>query len=285
MRFNNIRLTGGTDEFTFWLEGVAVSEATAILKAVDGLGPTEVDVSIANTLYQGGVFQNRRPQNREIVMRIGLSPNYSADERASDIRELFYQLMTPFTPSKAMTVHIYLDDDEQMNADGYIKKFEIVPFSKDTEIQITIACPQPYFKSTEDVILSGTDIFSFVFPTITNAGTAPVGFQLRLKFTDDIDSWGIRNVDTEEILEVTPTGTGPMVHFWEDDFLWIDTRAGHRSVDYYSYSDGLINIVGQMSDESTWPLLNMGVNHFEVLAAGSSFVWDSFLYRPEYVGV
>lgn len=285
MRFNNIRLTGGTDEFIFWLEGVAVAESTAILKAVDGLGPTEVDVAIANTLYSGGVFQNRRPQNREIVMRIALMPNYSADESVSDIRESFYQLLSPFTTTKAMTVHIYNNDDELMRTDGYIKKFEIVPFSKDTEIQLTIACPQPYFQDVDENTLTGEDFFHFVFPSVVNVGTAPVGFYLNLKFTDDIDYWGIRNLDTGETLQVTPTGTGGMTQFLTDDFLWIDTRAGQRSVYYYSLDTGLVNIVGQMSPESSWPGLNPGMNHLQVYAPTDSFVWDSFGYLPEYIGV
>lgn len=284
MRFNNIRLTGGADEFIFWLEGAAVSEGKSILKAVDGLGPTEADVSIATTLNQGGVFQNRRPQNREIVMRIELTPNYGAGERASDIRETFYQLYSPLTPNKAITVHIYQDSTELMKTEGYIKKIETVPFNKDPEIQLTIACPQPYFQRPSTVIITDPD-FDIAFPVLPNVGTAPVGFQLKLVLTDDIDYWGMHNLETDERLEVTPTGVAPMEQFKEDAEIWVDTRPGYRGVYYYSLADGLYNLIGQMSAESTWPLLHPGNNNFEIFAPGSSFTWTQFISQPEYVGV
>lgn len=158
-----------------------------ILKGAVGLGPPEVDVSIANTLNAGGFFQGRRPQPREIVLHIGLNPNYKTNQSAADLRTQLYGLLTPGNYT-SIKIEIYNDTTSLMYVNGYVKKLEIAPFSKTPEVQVTFACMEQYFLAPTALYV---DPGSKTAPLIKNIGTAEAGFHMELTFTAGLTYWQI----------------------------------------------------------------------------------------------
>ena len=245
-----------------------------IIKNADGLGPSEVDVSIQNTLNAGGYYQGRKTQLKEIVLQVGLNPNYNADENVSDLRTVLYGLLTPGAKDE---VRIEILDFEDVLAyiTGHVKKFEITPFSPTPEVQITISCIQQYWIDPEltNIDLSKLDKAA---PVITNTGTAPTGFYMSILFTAAVSKW------------VLSTQTGLKMQFnyafAAGDYLFFTTHPGERGIWLQSGSNGAVyNIIYALSSDSTWLMLHGGDNQF--LTDSQTFDWEQVNFTPHYWGI
>jgi hypothetical protein len=272
MYYTKIRLAGSTT-VDLPIKG-ALPTDTFILKGVDGIGPPQIDVSIANTLYQGGVYQNRRPQNKQIVIRIGMNPDYSVGETPADIRSLLYSLLTGGYTDAGVLVMLMDDTDELARIQGYISKFEIVPFSKDPEVQLTIDCVSAYFEAPLAVHPS-LGAMSKSAPSFTNDGTGPTGFEFSITFTGTLSYWAL-------------TGAGGLKQmrfnypFSSGDILSFGTVDGNR---YANVVDGGVpaSLLTWMTPESEWMQLYTGLNTFTT--SSSSFNWGDISYKPRFWGV
>ena len=280
MYFTKIRLTG---LFTTDLPIVnALPSDRYILKNADGLGPPEVDVIIADTVNAGGVYQSRRTQSRELVITIGLNPDYNVGQTPADLRTELYGLLTPSQEDK-VTVTIMDGDTPLANTEGYTKRIEIVPFNKEPEVQVTIACLQQYLLAPANLYIIPGGSPGVMPPTgveipfdITNAGTATTGFYMEIVITSPqpqfyiADSFGHKMYITN--------------YFYHGDTLILDTRPGFRGIRYKeSGSSTESNIIHSLSSDSTWLMLYGGVNNF--IASSYFFSWGNVFYRPQYWGI
>ncbi len=224
MKFNNIRLVGASDVDFPVVNADPVGPF--ILKSADGLGPPEVDVSIANTVQEGGVYQGRRPQNRQIVLRVGLQPEWDIGQTAEELRTILYGLLTP-KYGKLVKAELRQDNVIVAQAEGHISKFEVSIFTKDPEVQITLDCIHPYllasaikYQLPTRTVVSGQTLLD-----IENEGTAPSGFWMGITFQAS-------HTTTLTISDGDPSGE------WMDisgtwaagDTLTLDTRPGSRGL-------------------------------------------------------
>jgi hypothetical protein len=241
-----------------------------ILKNVDGLGPPEVDVSIADTLNAGGVYQGRRPQSREIVALVGLNPDYSTGQTASDLRTSLYGMLTPGYADN-ITIQIMDDDDVIAETTGYVSKLEINPFSKDPEVQVTVACLQQYLLAPEILFIEPADK---AVVEIENVGTAPAGFHMEFIFTDDVSAFSLTDPSFKELRFIFDFLTG--------DMLQIDTRPGFRGV-WLTRAGDTTNIIYSLVTDSVWYMLHGGLNTFNT--SSQDFDWGDVYYQPQYWGI
>ena len=270
MKFTKVRLTG-LNAIDLPIEGALPSDPY-ILQSADGLGPPEVDVSIAATLNTGGVYQGRRPQNRFPVFLIGLNPDYSIGQTASEMRSSLYGMLTPGYDD---TVRIDLIDVDTVVATtvGYVSKIEITPFSKDPQVQVSMECLQPYLEAPNLLyIIPGG---SKAAPEIQNEGTASTGFHMELTFNSGASSWVL-----------TDTRTGKKMEFIYDfiagDKLTFDTRPGSRSVSL-TRDLATSSIIYTLTALSSWHMLYGGLNMFSTNFA--DFEWGDVYYQPKYWGI
>lgn len=268
MYFTKIRLIG-LSTVDFPIVGAAVNNQY-LLKEASGLGPPEVDVSIARTLNAGGYYQGRRPQSREIVLLITLNPDYSVGQTAADLRTTLYGLLSPGETDN-ITVQILNGSTVIAYTIGYVSKLEIVPFSKDPSVQITIPCLE-YYLQAPDILY--VDPGAQATPTINNLGTAPAGFHLEIIFTSNVTNWSLSKA----------SGTKMQVNysFLTGDKLTIDTRPGSRGI-WLTRSSVTTNIIGSLTSDSIWYLLHSGNNVFAT--SSQAFNWADVYYRPQYWGI
>jgi hypothetical protein len=275
MKFQKLRLNG-LSTITFPITAALPSDRY-ILKNADGLGPPPVDVTIADALTSGGVYQGRRPQSREVVLTVGLNPNYSSGQTASDLRAELYGLLTP---GSADIVHIELLDGSNASdgtdvlamTDGYVSKLEIRPFSQTPEVQITIPCLQPYLEAP--TILYVEPGGSKLAPELVNSGTAPTGFHMEIVFTSSVNSWALLDANGRKMAFDYNFGTA--------DKLVFDTRPGKRGV--WLVKDGVTtNIIYALSTDSKWFMLYGGINAFT--ASSSAYDWGDVYFQAQYWGV
>lgn len=268
MKFTKLRINGLT-AVDLPIVGATPSDVY-ILKDVDGLGPPEVDVSIADTLNAGGFYQGRRPQSREIVARVGLNPDFSAGQTASDLRASLYGMLTPGA-SDNLTVQIMDGVTVLVQTLGYVKKMEINPFSKDPEVQVTIACLSWYLEVPNLLFVAPADKAA---PAIDNVGTAPSGIHLEVVFTSNLSSWTLTNAAGKKMLVTYAFLTG--------DKLTIDTRPGSRGI-WLVRGGVTTNIIWALSADSTWLMLHGGNNIFST--SSQAFNWGDVYYLPQHWGI
>lgn len=262
-----------------------------IVKNIDGLGPPEAGVRIVQTLNQGGFSRGRRPLAREIVIRVGLTPNFSNGQTASDLRQILYTLLSPgeVTSNDQLRFHI-IDENNTFWAGvyGLINRIEVVPFSKDPEVQITMNCFSPFFQGPVVDIPVGT--INRAKPIIANPGTAPAGFYLDIKFT---------HVESQPTVYLTNDDTGarlgasnsPSGLFATNDRLVIDTRAGRRRITRLrgeTATPASLNLLPYVLASPTWHLLNPGLTRFQIGPGGTSGIKFDILrwyFFPQYWGI
>jgi len=243
-----------------------------ILKGIDGLGPPDFLVNIGKTLSQSGVYQGSQPQQRQLVVRVGLNPDYSVGETVEGLRETLYGMIVP--TSGVTTFQLWNGATLTAIALGWVAKMEIVPFAKDPEVQITIDCQDAYFTAPEFIDLD-LSTMSKTTLTIDNIGSVPTGFYLQITLTSNLSSFSlIRSNPTDEIFTVHA--------FLSGDTFEIDTRDGLRDV--YSVRSGIkTSLLDVTVFDPGWLQLRRGINSFAM--SSTSFNYNNGVYTPHYLGV
>ncbi len=181
---------------------------------ISGLEPVKAEITTTPFSQDGELFQNARVSKRNIVLKLGLNPNW-VDQTMSSLRQLLYKY---FLPKSSCTLTFYSDDMPVVQIQGYVEDFEPNMFSQDPEIQISIICPQPDFVEIGRTTYYGTDR-----PTtniyLQNDGTVETGFELEL---DLIGSSTIENLRVQRL---------------QADGSWntFETRLVNASSEYYFY--------------------------------------------------
>lgn len=209
--FTHFRLSRGSYETILPVKNATQADPF-IVKSVDGLGPPEVIVSIVNGKYQG-----QTPQDKELVIRIGLNPDYSSGATPSGLRNQLYKYITPNeVPTK---FEIMSGETTLVEIYGYMKKLEIVPFNKEPEVQFSFDCLGSYLLApTETEYTFPADSASIFVP---NPG-ADTGFEIEMEFPfPGSEGFAIELNSTGETM-----GLGN-IDFAGSRFI-IDTREGQR---------------------------------------------------------
>lgn len=286
MRFERIRLGANTGFIDLLLAPMYFTDQTPssgpyLLKGFDGLGPSTIDVNIS-----GGQYRGRRPQEKQIIFRIGLLPDYETDQTASDLRDELYGLLTnPFgfdtndVPIELMHLPDNPAEGWQIVAQitGYASKFEISP-GKDPEVLVTFETTSAYLEAPQ--FESASPEIGSVLPDFNNPGTAASGFQLFLKFETPLSSWKITHAATGQFMEmVYPFAIG--------DILRVSTVEGERGIWIVDESSSETNIIWALTRGSTWLELFHGPNAF--LVSSDQFTWvdfhPGFHWLPQYWGI
>lgn len=258
-----------------------------ILRGVDGLGPPEINISMGNSLYQGGIYRGSQPADREIVIKLSLNPTYSGVVVSADqLRaELYSNMAGQFSSRFSIFSKEYADGvgflPPEMYTDGYVKRIEIAPFEKDSVVQVVLRCPDPWLKASED---ASVDPIPASFPY---NGSAPTGFFYSFSISEGAPKLTIQaesSAPEYELIQLTYA-------FAAGDIIEFDSRPGKRRVTLIRTSNpGPIDITGfSIVENNIWPTLRPGPNTLRVYKTA----WDdpvaktdlTFFYTPQYWGV
>lgn len=277
-----IRLVGLTN--VDFPRAAALPTDKFILKGVDGIGPPEVDVSISDLPEQGGYYTGRRPRNRQIVMKVGLNPDWTTAETAADLRTTLYGLLTPGFADIVRVQMQFSNTGSYVETTGYISKMEINPWSKNPEVLITIDCLTPYFQAQADTA-TNVATMNKTDPQITNTGTAPTGLHLEFVITaTGLVKWSFFNADSSKAFILQG-------NFTNGDKVLVNTTPGERSLTRKPTTDPTVehNIIDMVTKESQWIQMHGGVNQFHVLmtlagVASTAWTWTAVTTHGRYWG-
>lgn len=276
MQFNYLRLASSGGNVDLPIQSAAWDDQF-VMKGADGLGPPDIDIAIARVPGQGGYFQNKDPQNKQIIVRVGLNPDWGSGGTPQALRETLYGLISGgYTGDQIACILMVDPSTEAARIYGYVSKMEIVPFSKDPQVQITIECLSPYFEALTDTVVSLTGM-SNTAPVIPNAGSAPTGFLLHFTVVTPVSgAWKIADASATRFINIVgpPWAVG--------DTVIIDTRAGSRNA-LFTHSGVDTSLLGYISEDSDWLQLHPGNNTFTI--TGQNRTWTLWQYKAHYWGV
>lgn len=283
MNIDAFRLVGLTT-INLPMAGIETTEKY-IVKGADGLGPPDFDVFTAD-----GQFLNRTTLDREVVLRIGLNPDWSTGQTAGDLRDELYGLLTgngTFLDPRKSFMYFRYGGADVAYTETYVKRIEIVPFSKDPEVQITFRCPDGYFLGSTvttppAIDTSGAGVGLGGSFLVENLGTAHSGLRFEIEITDVPGSpffffWLDHVTGTLHVDYTFNVGDRIQFSSYDGDRYikaLIDPTGSAQEIDLLSYLD---------LEHSKFPIVHGGMNEFTI--TGMDFEFLSFATRTRYWGI
>lgn len=262
-----------------WAGGIAVMGAS-------GLGPAEGTINTVNfATSDGALFNSSRIKSRDIELNLKFL--------GSDIEAVRHKLLRYFRVKHPITLD-FITDYRHTYITGHVEKNEIDIFSNSEGADLTIVCPNPFFKLRDPVkgknsvrFTSSTPSFEFEFedpnadsPTLkfgemTSTGETVVVYEGDADASTIVDiqflgpATGLKlyntttqtriNIDTNEISRLF----GSTIK--AGDRLSISSGVGDKYVK--AYRDGKVyNALSALDRDSDWIFLTPGDNLITVRA-------------------
>lgn len=251
-----------------------------ILKGIAG---TDAEEIIPMFYGQGGATQQKfyemKLPPRELVMRIGLNPNYNLNQRAGDLRD---GLLRMISANRGGQIQIrFIDNAVPVCAiSGFITKFVGPITNKEPEAQITVRCDDPLFKSLDitNAILNTID--DSPFSIIDPVSTAPHGFKMKVTYTADRYAFEMATSDD------TPDWQFQINYaFLTGDELYISSEAGDKYV-YRVRAAATLHLADLIDPGSIWPLIfPEEENDFSISGHSSEMTIDEWYWSETFWGI
>lgn len=259
---------------------------------VEGLNPPNATINTSDFANgDGSAFNSSKIPNREIVITVYINGDVQTN------RLTLYQ----YFRNKNWCKIYYTDDQRDVYIEGYVQAFEAPIFTQKQVAQISILCPDPYFKDIETIVQSiSKALKKFTFPFSINIGEAiafseielekitnvinesesETGLIVNVTFMGRVDKLEIRNIDNGQNFIID-------YNFMANDKLIINCNRGSKSViltrDALAY-----NLIPYVRSGSTFFQLGIGDNNFSFLAddgTSDMSVDIQFNYYKVYLGV
>ena len=259
---------------------------------VEGLNPPNATINTSDFANgDGSAFNSSKIPNREIVITVYINGDVQTN------RLTLYQ----YFRNKDWCKIYYTDDQRDVYIEGYVQDFEAPIFTQKQVAQISILCPDPYFKDIETIVQSiSKALKKFTFPfsinigepiafseielekitNVINESESETGLIVNVTFMGRVDKLEIRNIDNGQNFIID-------YNFMANDKLVINCNRGSKSViltrDAVEY-----NLIPYVRSGSTFFQLGIGDNNFSFLAddgTSDMSVDIQFNYYKVYLGV
>jgi hypothetical protein len=215
-------------------------------------------------------------------MRVALNPKYHLNEDASDIRDELYKLISANRTGN-IQLQFFAGSSCVAAISGRITKFEVPYFSRVPELQITVYCPDPIFRSLHPIRppLSELPATGTTLTLVDNESTAPHGFSFKIKFT---------SVQSLFIIQAIGLGAdwdflvNPPTAFQVNDELHFSSEYGRKDLFWNKASGTDVHLMDKISATSAWPQIFPGRNDFTITSA-TTHEWLEFEYRAAFWGL
>lgn len=257
--------------------------------SVEGILPADAEVSTTSvSTIDGEKFNYAKTGKRNIVITI--LPQVPIESN----RIYLYKWIT----TKRWVRVYYRTKTRDVYADGYVEKVSGSLFSEKETLQVSIICPESYFKNTQEIIQNADytePLFEFPFAIeeegieisvydrlqtviINNDSDDTMGITIRLSSFGTVINPKIYNRQTLENI-------GLNIQMQESDVIEIHTEKGKKGV-WLTRDGEKTNIINSITAGITWFQLEPGENLFTYEAeTGLEFLKIEFLYNYIFGGV
>lgn len=257
------------------------------IRNIDGLGP--VKAALASTPYatgRGAYFQGGNTPERNIVMTLGLNPDWTT-QTVAELRKLLYGY---FMPEQWCELRFFADEYPDVKIEGICESVEPNIFSQDPEIQVSIINHHPDFVEIESVSIDGEVTGALVSgePTeyeIEYDGSTPVGFVLEVRATDANPSYSGRLAIVNESFDQVQTFELDDVTIDATHYVLLGTLENARRIVSIDTGTNLAtDLLGQAIVSRDWIQLQPGENVLAVSAEEADLEFN-LLYFTRYGGL
>lgn len=259
------------------------------ITAINGLGAPDAVINTADVgQFDGQRFNSSKVSMRNITMNIVISGDVETNRIA------LYQIFK----AKEWIRFRYRNGLRDVYIDGYIESAPVNLFSQKQEVQVSILCPEPFFKAAEEIIDDMNLVISlFYFPfsfeesgeaiseynevaekVVLNSGDIENGMIIELKAIGKVVNPKVISSDTLEFFGLNYT-------MENGDVILISTEKGNKTVRLIR--EGIeTNIFNYIMKDISWLQLKAGDNVFVFEAeAGAEYLEVTFRHRNFYEGV
>ena len=258
-----------------------------MVTGVQGLTPVAAAINTSTAgMFDGTVYNSARLNYRNIVITASI---------VQDVENARIKLYDYFQTKQFCTL-FFENDARNVYIDGYVETFECDLFVLGEAVQISIICPDPYFKSVKTSTETGSKVTPlFEFPTefnnvelstfnydatiaVNNGGDVSAGFDIDIHFSGNVTNPILYNAATGDYFGLNAT-------FVAGDRVVINTRNGKKSVKLIRFGVE-INQFNNIQSGSAWLQLARGVNTFTFNAdSGVNNMQISITHTDLYAGV
>jgi len=247
-----------------------------VLQGVSGLDPVNAVLISSDYAQQDGAqFHTARRQTRNIVITIGLEPDWSVDT----VKDLRSRLYSWFMPKGQVELRFIDSADPTVSITGRIETFESVLFAKDPFVDISIICFDPDFAELTTEEIEGDTVSDTTETLVTYDGTVETGIIFALA----VD----RTLSEFTIYHRKPSGQIVSMDVEADlvagDVVTINTITGSKGA---TLTRSAVNssILYGVSAQSTWIELEPGDNYIRAYATGAAIPY-TLTYTNRYGGL
>lgn len=258
---------------------------------IKGLNPPKAQINTTKIAgLDGSKFNSSTLNTRNIVMKIKLN---------GDIEKNRIKLYS-FFRIKEWCKFYYKNNSRNVFIEAYTEMVECDLFTNNEVVQISLICPDPYFKDIEEIIddiSKVTSLFEFPFAieeegieisvleqskitNIYNNSEQETGVIIEIDIYGIVEKIQINNVSTGEIFILD-------YQFQDKDKVIIETNKGKKSIRLLRNAE-TINIFSAFDKRSNFFQLNIGDNLFSYLVENGSkdsLIHIIFKHRTLYGGV
>lgn len=228
-----------------------------LLKKVDGLDAEQITPQFyGQGLVSNANFSSLVLEPREVVMRIGLRPNWRSGETPSSLRS---NLQRAIASNRKGTVELRLFDDEVAVGvlEGFITKFTAPTTTAESDVFITIKCPDPLIRS-QDVTSQIVEEVDLGDTVVINdpVSTAPHGMYMKFTFTGGAAAFTMSDPGDDWAFEINYA-------FLTGDELYISSDENNKYV-YRVRSAVTLHLADVLAIGSTWPVMFPTENEYTI---------------------
>jgi hypothetical protein len=224
---------------------------------IEGLDPVKASVttspygSVDGTSHTGSSVLNRN-----IVLTLRPNPDWNTWTH-EELRQLLYSYFMPKLPIRLV---FYRDDEDPVEIYGVVETVESVIFSKEPLIQISIICPDPYFRALNPTVLVGQN---GVLNTFDYNGNVESGIIVKVTWVSGTcTTIGIQIGDPKETYFGVTAGVTNTKYF-ELSSIPMQKYVQNVNLDTGVIENLLPNVY--LQEGSLWPILQPGTNEFKVV--------------------
>ena len=259
---------------------------------ITGLNPPPGQINLTDIAgLDGSRFNSSKLTTRNIVITLRINGD------VEDNRQELYN----FFRTKEKCRFYFRNANRDVYIDGYVETVEVGLFSISEVMQVSVICPDPYFRSTSENVADISDlVYQFEFPfsiddgnpipfstfipdretIVSNRSESETGMVIGIKALADFSSVTI--IDNDAGTSLTLTGT-----FLKGDLITINTTPGQKSIRLLR-AGVESNIFSALAIGSIFPVLKAGDNSFSYTVdsgAGDYDIKILFTFANAYRGV
>jgi len=194
-----------------------------VIQDILGLDPVKgTIISSSFAQVDGSQYQSSRRENRNILMKIGLEPDFSTTT-VRDLRKILYSF---FMPKSEINLRFFMSDGLTIDINGRIESCDTPLFVKEPRVDISIICFDPDFKELAPEIIEDTTVSDSSEFLIEYEGTVETGIIFVLSLNRALTEFTIYHRPPDNVIRTLDFAAS----LEDEDVLTINTVVGSKAI-------------------------------------------------------